>query len=247
MDACAQNAGIELKTNMVRLDRTGATILLSALVCLAAASCEDHVAQEPETTQDLVSSEERPREPTLPLPDVTSETSHLPDLPQYWHWSSIRAWHYNPNIVQPLWDVWVALEEPPLTLRMKVMLAAVTDSRNRCPYCLSSAVCLLAAEGLSEDQILALQRDIAESTFSEKEKTLLTLAEEITVNPWAAHSRVGPALETGWSEDEVAQAIFVSAYFNMLNRIAESFAFPPDDDHPFRTSPRFPMTRCQAL
>ncbi len=184
---------------------------------------------------------ERPTEPTLSLPEVTPATNQLPEEPL---WNSIRAWHYNPKMVRPLWDVWEALAEPPLDLRTKVMVAAVTDSRNRCPYCLSSAVCFLQQEGVSEDLILGLQTDISASGFSEKEKTLLLLAEEITANPSAGHTRVAAALEAGWTASEVAQAIFVASYFNMLNRIAEAFAFPPDQDHRFDPVPEFPMLRC---
>lgn len=196
--------------------------------------------------QEIV--ENRPLEPTITLPEITLKESQL----KQWTgekpmWNSVRAWHYNPDMVQPLWDVWEALAKPPLSLRTKVMVAAVTDSRNHCPYCLSSAVCFLLEEGLSEEDILALQLDIENSTFSEKDKTLLLLAEEITVNPSLAHIQVGKALEAGWTEAEVAQAIFVVSYFNMLNRISEAFAFPPDEDHSFDPAPTFPMLTCEGF
>jgi alkylhydroperoxidase family enzyme len=184
---------------------------------------------------------QRPLQPTLPLPEVTPETNQLPEQPL---WNSVRAWHYNPKMVRPLWDVWAAFEDPPLSMRMKVMVAAVTDSRNHCPYCLSSAVCYLEKDGLSEKQILALQTDIAGSDFSDKEKALLLLSERMTVDPSSAYTQVGPALSAGWTEAEVSQAIFVAAYFNMLNRISEAFAFPPDEDHPFDPSPEFPILKC---
>lgn len=186
---------------------------------------------------------QRPLEPTLPLPDMTPEINQLPEQPV---WNSVRAWHYNLRMVRPLWDVWTAFEEPPLSMRMKVMVGAVTDSRNRCPYCLSSAVCWLEGEGLSEDQIVQLQTDIGGSEFSDKEKALLVLAERITINPPSASALVAPALAAGWSEAEVAQAIFVAAYFNMLNRIAEAFALPPDADHPFDPTSEFPFHSCGA-
>jgi alkylhydroperoxidase family enzyme len=172
------------------------------------------------------------------------EANQLPEQPL---WNSVRAWHYNPQMVRPLWDVWAAFEEPPLSMRMKVMVAAVTDSRNRCPYCLSSAVCYLESEGLSERQIVQLQTDIAGSEFSTKDKALLVLAEQMTVDPPSASAHVSAALAAGWSEAEVAQAIFVAAYFNMLNRIAEAFALPPDADHPFDPAPEFPFHSCGAI
>ena len=206
----------------------GSLAALCSTVLLMLAGCES-------------APEQRPLQPTLPLPEVTAETNQLPEQPL---WNSVRAWHYNPRMVRPLWDVWAAFEAPPLDMRMKVMVALVTDSRNRCPYCMSSAVCMLEQEGLSTDQVLSLQTDIEQGDFSEKEKALLLLAERMTVDPAAAHTRVPPALAAGWTEAEVAQAIFVAAYFNMLNRIAEAFALPPDEDHPFDAMPQFPFVSC---
>jgi len=99
--------------------------------------------------------EQRPLKPTLPLPEVTLASSRLKQWTgeKSW-WNSVRAWHYNPDMVQPLWDVWEAFTKPPLSLRMKIMIAAGTDSRNHCPYCLSSAVCFLLKEGVSDRLIL---------------------------------------------------------------------------------------------
>lgn len=193
------------------------------------------------------STSKRPAEPTLPLPVITSDLNQL----RQWDivkplWNSLRAWHYNPEMVQPLWDVWEALAKPPLSLRMKIMIALVTDSRNRCPYCLSSAVCWLLDDGLSKDKVIELQKDITISSFSEREKTLLILAEKITLEPSSAYLYVGPALEAGWKQSEVAQAIFVSSYFNMLNRISESFAYPPDEEHVFDSDPQFPVHSCRS-
>ena len=214
----------------MRREQTNVVAPLLAVLLIGAACPPQSLAQ-------------RPQQPTLPLPEVTSETNQLPEQPL---WNSVRAWHYNPQMVRPLWDVWAAFEEPPLSMRMKLMVATVTDSRNRCPYCLSSAVCYLESEGLSGDHILQLQADIAASDFSAKEKTLLLLAERMTVDPSSAHAQVGPALAAGWTEAEVAQAIFVVAYFNMLNRIAEAFALPPDVDHQFDPAPEFPFLQCGA-
>ncbi|NIM48072.1 MAG: hypothetical protein GTO22_02230, partial [Gemmatimonadales bacterium] len=177
----------------MKAEQTNVVVPLLAVLLISAACRPQSVTQ-------------RPQQPTLPLPQVTPETNQLPEQPL---WNSVRAWHYNPQMVRPLWDVWAAFEEPPLSMRMKLMVAAVTDSRNRCPYCLSSGVCYLENEGLSEDQILQLQTDIAASDFSGREKALLLLAERMTVDPSSAHAGVGPALAAGWSEAEVAQAIFV--------------------------------------
>jgi hypothetical protein len=57
---------------------------------------------------------------------------------------------------------------------------------------------------------------------------------------------VRAAVAAGWSNEEVAQAIFVVAAFNMLTRIADAFALPPDASHPFEPGAKLPMLRCGA-
>ena len=43
---------------------------------------------------------------------------------------SLPAWRYNPRLVQPLLDVGAAVDEGPLSLRMRRMLATVVAARN---------------------------------------------------------------------------------------------------------------------
>jgi len=45
----------------------------------------------------------------------------------------------------------------------------------------------------------------------------------------------------GWSEEQVAQAVFFTAYFNMLTRIAAPLALPPDSGHRFDENTPIPM------
>ena len=189
---------------------------------------------------------ERPLEPTLPLPNVTIDNNRY----EKWSdteplWNSIRAWHYNPEMVQPLTDLGKALNRASLSNRIKLMLVIVTDSRNGCIYCLSNAICLSLEIGLSKKEILELQTDIKNSNFTDKEKALLTLAEQITLQPSTAHKSIGPAIDAGWSNDDVAQAIFIVSYYNMLNRISEAFALPPDKGHRFNPNFTLPMTDCE--
>lgn len=221
-------------------------ILLFLTLLFSCQNIEEQSEVKESTIIEKISIEQRPLKPTLPLPVITSETNRIKQASEdYLKWSSVRAWHYNPGMAQALWDVWESFTKPPLSMRMKIMLATVSDSRNKCPYCLSSVVCFLIQDGVSEKNILALQTDINNSDFSDKEKTLLLLAENITVDPSSSSQYVGYALEAGWREEEVAQAIFVVSYFNMLNRISEAFAFPPDQEHPFVPGSSFPFTNCK--
>jgi hypothetical protein len=42
----------------------------------------------------------------------------------------------------------------------------------------------------------------------------------------------------------VALAVFLVSYFNMRTRIANAFALPPDERHPYDPSAILPLLRC---
>jgi alkylhydroperoxidase family enzyme len=99
--------------------------------------------------------------------------------------------------------------------------------------------------GASDELILALQLDLDKADVSKKERALLLLAEILTLSPHGAGEAVIKALEAGWSHQEVADAIFLVSYFNMLTRIADAFALPPDEYHPFEPDAGVPMLHCE--
>ena len=102
----------------------------------------------------------------------------------------------------------------------------------------------LHEEGVPRDDILAIQADLQEGSFDTRTLALLALAASMTTEPAAAKELVGPTLAAGWTETEVAHAIFVVSYFNMVTRIAETFALPPDASHPFDPDAALPWTEC---
>ena len=103
----------------------------------------------------------------------------------------------------------------------------------------------LHEEGIPAAEILAVQGELSGDVFDRRILALLVLAEKVTLDPAAAHLAVEPALEAGWSREEVAHAIFVATYYNMLTRIAEAFALPPDASHPFDPELPLPWLYCE--
>jgi alkylhydroperoxidase family enzyme len=102
----------------------------------------------------------------------------------------------------------------------------------------------LHRNGIAPAEIAALQADL--DYFPEKERTLLRVAESMTVDPSTAAARVVEAKRAGWSDAEVAEAILLAGFTNMNTRIAEAFALPPDKWHPFTNDAKLPLLRCAA-
>jgi hypothetical protein len=73
--------------------------------------------------------------PPLPLPEPAAAEIAFPNWPAERPLpNSVRAWHYNPDLVLPLSEVGDAVDRPPLTLDLRRKLAAVVASRNHCLY-----------------------------------------------------------------------------------------------------------------
>jgi len=103
----------------------------------------------------------------------------------------------------------------------------------------------LHEQGVSEEVILALQEDRAAAVLPEPADALMQLAEGLTLDPAHSENQVAAALAAGWAEHEVAHAIFIVSYFNMVTRIADAFTLPPDPYHPYDPAGSLPMIRCE--
>lgn len=95
--------------------------------------------------------------------------------------------------------------------------------------------------GIDDEVIAAIQVDLSSADVSQKEKALLYLAEELTRNPSTAAGAVQTVVDAGWSSEEIAHAIFLVSYFNMVTRIADAFNLPPDDYHQFNPNDTLPV------
>jgi len=193
-----------------------------------------------------LTGQESQKIPSLPLPDVTDENIMISNwrsgfpVP-----NSIRAWHYNPELVMPLAELGQAVQNPTLDYRLQMMMAAVVSSINGCLYCLCSSAKVLNGDGRSDSLLMALQRDFTMYEFDSKEQAALVLAEKLTSDPSYAVRFVKDAVDAGWKNEEVAQIIFFVSYMNMMNRIALAFDLPPDTVHPYDPEAKLPMLRCE--
>ena len=95
--------------------------------------------------------------------------------------------------------------------------------------------------GVDDEVIAAIQVDLLSVDVSRKEKALLRLAEDLTLNPAIAAGAVQEAVDAGWSNKQIAHAIFLVSYFNMATRIVDAFNHPPNEDHHFDPNETLPM------
>ncbi|MGC1171117.1 MAG: hypothetical protein WA886_19585, partial [Candidatus Acidiferrales bacterium] len=62
------------------------------------------------------------------------------------------------------------------------------------------------------------------------ERALMVYVELITKDaPRSTHADVQKLRDTGWKEDQIAEAVYITALFAFFNRVADAFGVPSQD------------------
>ncbi len=123
-----------------------------------------------------------------------------------------------------------------LTQRHKEMLATYISRQNACPYCADSHGALLGMRGGSPEMICSLQNgDLNAKLFTTAELALLKFAAKVNAaSSTITRADVEAAMDAGWTEAQVAEAVHVAALFAAFNRIANGFGLPSPYPQGFR-------------
>jgi uncharacterized peroxidase-related enzyme len=112
-----------------------------------------------------------------------------------------------------------------LTWKTKELLATYVSALNQCPYCTTSHAFFLEKKddrpGLA-DAVSGL--NLEGVAISDAERELLKFAEKLTTRSWqTTEADMASLREQGWTEPQVAEAVYVIAMFNLFNRVANAF------------------------
>ena len=72
-----------------------------------------------------------------------------------------------------------------------------------------------------------MEGNVENPALTEAERVLLRYAKLITeAAPRSTHEDVQQLRDAGWSEDQIAEAVYVIAMFAFFNRVADAFGVP---------------------
>ena len=75
-----------------------------------------------------------------------------------------------------------------------------------------------------------LEGKLHEAGLTPQERTLLDYVALITQAAYrSTHDDVQKLRDAGWSEDQIAEAVYITAMFAFFNRVADAFGVPPQD------------------
>jgi uncharacterized peroxidase-related enzyme len=139
----------------------------------------------------------------------------------------IKCFSHRPEFMQQVMDFSWQLHfcDGHLTERVKEMIATLVSGQNRCPYCMHSHAFFLSAQGAGDDAVAAIGRgEIDSAAITDAERTLLRFAKKLTHESYRnTPEEVQLLRDAGWSEPQIAEAVYITAMFAFFNRVANGF------------------------
>lgn len=139
-----------------------------------------------------------------------------------------RTVAHRPEILQTMIaHMEAVLNTGTLPTALKELAIVRTSQMNNCEYCLASHSLLAKKLGYSDAQIAELPHFETSSSFSEREKAALRLAERLTLNQGPLSEAEVAALKQHFTEGEIVELMAASGLFNYFNRFNNLLAMEP--------------------
>lgn len=102
----------------------------------------------------------------------------------------------------------------------KEMIAAYTSALNACDYCFGGHAAIASQHGVKPEIFDALMDDIDMAPVDDKLKPVLRYVKKLTQDPYKmVQADADAVFDAGWDEAALADAIWICARFNMMNRL----------------------------
>jgi uncharacterized peroxidase-related enzyme len=139
----------------------------------------------------------------------------------------IKCFSHRPDFMQQVMEFsWqVHFCDGHLPERVKEMIATLVSGQNRCPYCMHSHAYFLHQQGAEDAAVAAIgQGDIEGAPITAAEKSLLRFAKLLTHEAYKnTPEEVQKLRDAGWTEPQIAEAVYITAMFAFFNRVANGF------------------------
>lgn len=175
-----------------------------------------------------------PRIRTVPLdeagPELVEAYARIDDLPitpLVFQLASIR-----PDFAGLLTGWYEALfRRGELSRSAKDVIGTYVSSLNQCSFCTTAQGAFMAFHGAGQEQIDAAQAcDLPTLTDDEEVGIFLPLADKISRHSHEVTDDDIEALRSaGWSDEKILEAVSVVAFFNFLNRFADTLGIVRTD------------------
>jgi alkylhydroperoxidase family enzyme len=142
----------------------------------------------------------------------------------------ILAWYPKAFLGSGLMEALVAHDEPEVPRRLLKLVRMYSSFLVSCPFCIDMNSQEFRAEGITDDEILALRgiRSIAEvSTFGDPERAALAYASCISRTPLFFEAGIIEAMRKEFSERAIVIIASTAAQVNFWARLIQAFGVAP--------------------
>ena len=203
---------------------------LATLLGLAPAAFADGppavAATRPEMKQFLEDSKHN--QPRLPLPPLTAQEQEKASRGD---WSVVNNGRMRKFYLPAEVTGAGFLREPDPVMTLgypfQTMLFWIVSRCNNCTYCMGHQESKLAAAGLTEGRIAALDGDWSE--FTEAERAAFAFARKLTLTPQEVKAADVEGLRRSYNDAQVLEILVVTANFNAMNRWTGALKIPQED------------------
>jgi uncharacterized peroxidase-related enzyme len=143
----------------------------------------------------------------------------------------LKCFSHRPDFLRQVMDFsnTVHFSEGHLDRKTKEAIASYVSYLNRCPYWLDSHAYFLRVQGADDQRVAAIAEGNLEGAgLNAAERELMEYVRKVT----EAAARTTPEdvqrlRDVGWTEPQIAEAVYVTAMFAFFNRVADAFGISP--------------------
>jgi uncharacterized peroxidase-related enzyme len=143
----------------------------------------------------------------------------------------LKCFSHRPDFLRQVMDFsnTIHFSEGHLDRRTKEAIASYVSYLNRCPYWLDSHAYFLRVQGAQDQTVNAIaEGNLENAGFSPAELLLLDYVKRVTEAAYKTTPEdVQQLRDVGWTEPQIAEAVYITAMFAFFNRVADAFGISP--------------------
>ncbi|MFO0907466.1 MAG: carboxymuconolactone decarboxylase family protein [Isosphaeraceae bacterium] len=190
------------------------------------------VTRRPPSRRQERSKQNQPR---LPLPPLTAEEKAKADQGD---WSVVNNGRMRSTYLPAEFTGagFTRQPDPGMTLGypFQTMIFWVVSRGNNCTYCLGHQESKLAAAGVTDETIAALDGDWA--SFTAAERAAFALAKKLTYEPHTVSAADIERLRPHYNDNQILEILLVTGNFNAMNRWTGALRIPQEDHRVYVTA-----------
>ncbi|WP_435018113.1 carboxymuconolactone decarboxylase family protein [Tundrisphaera sp. TA3] len=208
----------------------------ATLLALPAPARADGPPPVPATRVELKQflEDSKKNQPRLPLPPLTAEEKEKAERGD---WSVVNNGRMRKFYLPAELSGAGFLREPDPAMTLghpfQTMLFWIASRGNNCTYCMGHQESKLAAAGLPEDRIAALDGDWSE--FTEAERAAFAVAKKLTLAPHAVQEADIAGLRRFYTDPQILEILLVTGNFNAMNRWTGALRIPQEEHRVYLT------------